>query len=183
MGILTSSSPTRTRQPHLHYQQEENFAMQSNTFQEYVNIVSAPYISSQLEKVHRLDLVWDVYQPDSLKGTTRQKRGVRKRLAPSTVMPKNWKDFLRFDQNKTEIFRGLFREDIRLPIADGKEMYATCGTEVRCSPAESDFAASPNVHTRRRTLTCFYWPYALWILMLCYCLWLLSTTLILTSCG
>ena len=77
-----------------------------NTFQEYVNRDFAPYISTQLEKVHRLDLVWDVYLLDSLKGTTRQNRGkgVRKRVAPSTVMPKNWKDFLCVDQNKTELF-------------------------------------------------------------------------------
>ena len=78
----------------------------AKTFQEYVNIVFAPYISTQLEKVHRLGLIWDVYLPDSLKGTTRQKRdkGVRKRVSPSTVMPKNRKDFLRVDQNKTELF-------------------------------------------------------------------------------
>ena len=59
----------------------------AKTFQEYVNLVFAPYISTQLETVHRPDLFWDVYLPDSLKGTTRQKRGkgVRKRLAPSTV--------------------------------------------------------------------------------------------------
>ena len=63
----------------------------AKTFQEYVNIIFAPYISTQLQKVHRLDFVWDVYLPDSLKGTTRQKRGkgLRKRMAPSTVMPKN----------------------------------------------------------------------------------------------
>ena len=115
----------------------------AKTFQEYVNIVFAPYISTQLEKVHQPDLVWDVYLPDSLKGTTRQKtgKGVRKRVARSTVMPKNWKDFLRVDQNKTEIFRGLSREAIRLPIADGKEMYATCGIEVLCSLAESDLTS------------------------------------------
>ena len=33
----------------------------AKTFQEYVNMVFAPYISTQLEKVHRLHLVWDVY--------------------------------------------------------------------------------------------------------------------------
>ena len=96
----------------------------AKNFQEYVNIVFAPYISTQLEKFHRLDLVWDVYLPDSLKGTTRQKRGkgLRKRMAPSTVMPKNWKDFLRVDQNKTELFGFRSREAIRLPIADGNKM-------------------------------------------------------------
>ncbi len=74
-----------------------------------------------------MDLVWDVYLTDSLKGTTRQKRGkgVRKRVAPSTIMPKNWKDFLRVGQNKTELFGFLSQEVIRLPIADGKELYAT----------------------------------------------------------
>ena len=62
-------------------------------------------------------------------------------MAPSTVMPKNWKDFLRVDQNKTELFGLLSREAVHLPIADGKEMYATCGTEVMCSPAESDLTS------------------------------------------
>jgi len=84
----------------------------AKTFQDYVNIVFAPYISTQLEKVHRLDFVWDIYLADSLKGTTRKKRGkgIRKRAVPSTVMPKNWKDFLRVDQNKTELFGFLSRE-------------------------------------------------------------------------
>ena len=115
----------------------------AKTFQDYVNIVFAPYISTQLEKVHRLDFVWDIYLADSLKGTTRKKRGkgIRKRVVPSTVMPKNWKDFLRVDQNKTELFGFLSREAIRLPIADGNEMYATCGTEVLCFPAESELTS------------------------------------------
>ena len=30
---------------------------------------------------------------------------------------------------------------IRLPIADGNEMYATCGTEVLCFPAESELTS------------------------------------------
>ena len=32
------------------------------------------YMFNQLEKVNRMDIVWDVYFPDSLKGTTREKR-------------------------------------------------------------------------------------------------------------
>ena len=62
-------------------------------------------------------------------------------MAPSTVMPKNWKDLLRVDQNKTELSGFLSREAIHIPIADGKDMYATCGTEVLCSPAESDLTS------------------------------------------
>ena len=50
---------------------------------------------------------WYVYQVDSLKVTTRQKRGkgVRRRVAPTTavLVPKNWKGFLRVDDNNTEL--------------------------------------------------------------------------------
>lgn len=112
----------------------------SKTFQEYADAVFVPYISAQLEKTNRVDIVWDIYLPDSLKSTTREKRGkgIRKRVASSTLMPKNWKDFLHVDDNKTELFSFLSQESTRLPIADGKEVYATHGREVLCSPEESD---------------------------------------------
>ena len=102
----------------------------------------APYISAQVEKSSRIDLVWDVYLPASLKASTRQKRekGTRKRVAPSTVMPKNCKDFLRCNENKTELFAFLSHEDVHLPLAEGKELYATDGSGVLCSPAESYLA-------------------------------------------
>lgn len=59
-------------------------------------------------------------------------------MASSTLMPKNWKDFLHADDNKTELFSFLSQESTRLPIADGKEVYAIHGREVLCSPEESD---------------------------------------------
>lgn len=40
------------------------------TFQYYADSVFVPYAKSQLEKTSRLDIVWDVYIPDSLKGPT-----------------------------------------------------------------------------------------------------------------
>ena len=49
------------------------------TFQEYADTVFAPYISTQLQKNCRGDLVWDVYPPESLKGAIRDKRGTRTR--------------------------------------------------------------------------------------------------------
>ena len=49
----------------------------------------------------------------------------------------NWKDFLRCDEDKTELFSFLTREAILLPVAQGKELYATDGTGVLCSPADS----------------------------------------------
>ena len=61
-------------------------------------------------------------------------------MAASTVMPKNWKDLLCVDENKTELFAFLSREGVRLHLADGKELYATDGSGVLCSPAESHCA-------------------------------------------
>ena len=114
----------------------------SRIFKEYGERIFAPYISAHLVKSCRIDLVWDVYLPASLKASTRQKRGkgTRKRVAPSTVMPKNWRDFLRCDENKSELFTFLTHEVINLPLAEGKELYATDGSGVLCSPAESDSA-------------------------------------------
>ena len=114
----------------------------SQTFHEYGERVFAPYIYNQLKKSSCIDLVWDVYRPDSLKASTGEKRGkdIRKRMAPSTMMPKNWKDFLRVNENKTELFAFLSRTAVHLSVAEGKEIYATDGSGVLCSPAESYLA-------------------------------------------
>ena len=76
------------------------------TFQDYSSNVFNPYITRQLSTVQRLDIVWDVYDPDSLKSTTRSHRGkgVRRRVLPDTKIPGNWGLFLRVDENKTELF-------------------------------------------------------------------------------
>jgi hypothetical protein len=81
----------------------------AKTFLEYAEQVFVPYVSGQLQDTTRVDIVWDTYQPDSLKGTTRQKRGkgVRRRVVPTAAIPKNWGNFLRVDENKTELFKFL----------------------------------------------------------------------------
>jgi hypothetical protein len=111
----------------------------SRTFAEYGERVFQQYISTQLEKCSRVDIVWDVYLPDSLKASTRQKRGkgTRKRVAPSNLMPKNWKDFLRVNENKTELFFFLSHEIVHISLTEGKELYATDGSEVLCAPGDS----------------------------------------------
>lgn len=43
-------------------------------FAEYASDIFIPYIASQLCNATRLDLVWDRYIEDSLKGTTRAKQ-------------------------------------------------------------------------------------------------------------
>ena len=58
-------------------------------------------------------------------------------MATYNVMPKNWKDFLPVDENKIELFAFLSREVVRPPLAEGNELYASGGSQVLCSPAES----------------------------------------------
>jgi len=47
----------------------------ATSFNEYAQEVFMPYILSKFQQTTPLDLVWDHYPPDSLKGTTRAKRG------------------------------------------------------------------------------------------------------------
>ena len=44
----------------------------ANTFQNYADLVFMPSVKSQLETADKVDIVWDVYLPDSLKTETRQ---------------------------------------------------------------------------------------------------------------
>ena len=112
----------------------------ARAFQDYADTVFGSYILSQLQNADRVDIVWDVYMEDSLKATTREKRGkgVRRRVASTTVIPSKWKDFLRLDENKTELFRFLSQHAIKIPVVDGKSIYATEGTNVLCSLADAD---------------------------------------------
>ena len=81
----------------------------AKTFQDYADNVFIPYILRQLETVSRIDVVWDLYLPGSLKAATREKRGsgLRRRVSPKAAIPGNWKGFLRVDENKEELFQLL----------------------------------------------------------------------------
>ena len=44
----------------------------AKTFQDYDMLLFLPYIKAQLARVTRVDIIWDVYIPDSLKSTARE---------------------------------------------------------------------------------------------------------------
>ena len=81
----------------------------SKTFMEYSQGVFLPFVKSQLQHVQRVDVVWDIHIADSLKATTRNKRGKgkRRRVKPDTKILGNWAAFLRVDENKEELFHFL----------------------------------------------------------------------------
>ena len=118
------------------------------TFKKYADFVFTPYILKQLEAVQRVDVVWDVYREDSLKSTARERRGtgIRRKVASSSKLPKNWKSFLHVSDNKNEMFLFLAKELQGIDI-EGKEVYTTYGefvlsaqpTEMMdCSHEEAD---------------------------------------------
>ena len=80
-----------------------------STFAEYARTVFVPKVIKELETVERVDIVFDTYRKESLKATTRQKRGIgiRRKVEEQSQVPTNWHSFLRIDRNKTELFRVL----------------------------------------------------------------------------
>ena len=61
------------------------------SFNEYAQQVFVPYMMSKFQEATRLDLVWDRYSADSLKGVVRAKRGkgVRRRVVGGASIPGN----------------------------------------------------------------------------------------------
>ena len=56
--------------------------------------------------VQRVDMVFDAYWKGSLKAATRRKRGkrIRRHVEGNKQVPSNWQEFLRVDNNKSELF-------------------------------------------------------------------------------
>ena len=81
------------------------------SFKDYETDVFYPQIRKQMNKyfAQRVDIVFDTYKDQSLKASTRVKRGkgIRRKVLDKSVAPTNWRSFLRLGKNKTELFRYL----------------------------------------------------------------------------
>ena len=101
-----------------------------------------PYLLLQLHKATRVDIVWDVYLTDSLKGTVRLKcgQGTRSRVVGMATIPGNWKNFLRVDSNKTALFSYLSQIVTQIPLPEGKQIYVTDGEHVLSNPRREESA-------------------------------------------
>ena len=72
-------------------------------FDDYATDVILPVIETYTRKYQRTDLVFDIYRPDSLKSSTRERRetGKRRKVVGASRVPSSWNNFLRQDDNKT----------------------------------------------------------------------------------
>ena len=74
-----------------------------------------------------MDVVWDAYVPDSLKESTREKRGKgkRRRVSGGTKLPRNWMQFQRDSVNKEELFAFLTNKVAEHNWPENKAIYIT----------------------------------------------------------
>ena len=118
----------------------------AKTSKSYATDVFVPYILSQLQHVERLDIVWDRYIADSLKSETRSKegKGIRRRVEPRSAVLGNWQEFLRIDDNKTELF--FFLASSVAEIETNKYLITTQGNGVLSSNQEDVSTLVPCRH-------------------------------------
>ena len=122
------------------------------TFDEYADNVFIPYILKQLERSVRVDVVWDVYISDSIKASTRERRGkgIRRKVSGENKMPAKWMDILRDESNKQELFAFLSSKIVAYDeFTEGKKVYATSDKSVL--PKETDHMAQPCDHEEADT--------------------------------
>ncbi|KAJ8364285.1 hypothetical protein SKAU_G00131160 [Synaphobranchus kaupii] len=88
----------------------------SKTFDEYAALDVLPTIQVYSSKYKRTDIVFDVYRKASLKAETRSRRGLgaRRRVTDNGKVPRNWRSFLRENDNKTELFNFLADKIVRM---------------------------------------------------------------------
>ena len=107
------------------------------TFNEYAEEVFIPHLMKQLHSTARLDVVWDTYSSQSIKESTREKRGkgIRRKVSGETKLPRNWMDFLRDSSNKTELFDFLTTKVTNYTFPQGKSVYITAAESVVAVPS------------------------------------------------
>ena len=78
------------------------------TFRDYSQLIFLPCIKHMLQYFVYVNVVWDIYK-NSLKTHTRQVRGSgnHNRVDNTTKIPTNWKNFLRCDVYKDNVFNLL----------------------------------------------------------------------------
>ena len=128
------------------------------TFSGYAEQSFLPYVKTQLRHVKRVDIVWDEYVENSLKATTRSDRGaaVRGRVAANNQLPRNWKEFLRVDENKRELFKFLAESTSSLEVE--KQILSTYGKQILTTLPRNYHVMTSQVwlpvHTKRPTRKC-----------------------------
>ena len=84
-------------------------------------------IVHELSLARRLDIIWDRYNPMSIKESTKDKRGhsCRQRVTGSVKVLRDWQTFLNNADNKKELFTYLSSMLSTGQLPNRKELYIT----------------------------------------------------------
>lgn len=109
--------------------------MPTHTFDDYCTDFVSNIEKEFQSGTQRIDIIFDVYLPDSLKNTARQERGsgTRIRVEGSKKIPQNWSNFLKVEGNKKELFE-LLANRVSGTLFPGT-VIVTKGQEALCSEA------------------------------------------------
>ena len=112
-----------------------------STFEDYCDKAFKGYIMSCGRDIHRIDLVFDAYWDNSLKSSTRLRRGTgdRVKVTLQTPIPKNWNAFLKVSENKEELFHLLAKRLILTVPQEKISLLCTIGPEVISNNACIDY--------------------------------------------
>ena len=93
------------------------------------------FLKALLQIYKRVDIVFDIYLPKSLKDEVRKSRGdgEKRRVRLSTKMPRNYQSFLRVNDNKTELNQLVASEVNNMDCPQGTLIVSTRGAQVLCS--------------------------------------------------
>jgi uncharacterized LabA/DUF88 family protein len=121
------------------------------------------YVRSVLKAGHgfqRIDVVFDRYRADTIKGTTRKRRGkfttpIRRIVEGRDVpLPKNWNNFLSLPENKADL-ANLLSNELCTQAPDDKEIVVAGGfreeLDVRSSKGVTDLNALKSTHEEADT--------------------------------
>ena len=124
------------------------------TFGQYASDVftKAIYKSFQQQGMGRVDVVFDVYLKDSLKSETRERRGSGTRISVRETTPiwGQWQQFLRDDDNKTELF-GLLADKLVSHCPPNRMILATSFDRTLCNADIDLTRVSPCNHEEADT--------------------------------
>ena len=113
---------------------------------------TAIYKSFQRQELYRVAVVFDVYGKDSLKSETRERRGSGARISVRQTTPTwgEWQQFLRDDDNETELF-GLLADKLVSNCPPNRMILARSIDRALCSTEIDRTGVSPCNHEEADT--------------------------------
>ena len=115
--------------------------MRASNLRDYADKKVIPFIERQLATTKRVNVIWDRYLPDSLKATTRHRRGagIRQRMPQdgNGKIQRNWNSHLQNAINKVELFHYLSVSIAQTVFYEGKIVLSTLDENVLGSPVPS----------------------------------------------